>query len=467
MFSDMKATLLVALVITVGLWIGAGYYFTSRISEIETRTTEIQSRYLQAQVELSTIRTQILLGSTYMRDALLDPDADAQTYRRQLDEVYAGIETALANYVPVQDTPLEREGIARLRTQVADFRSSVQSVLEGGPTRDPRKAVGLIRTVVVPKRELAIRVSEEVRTLNRASLVQQQQDVAEIYAETQRQLWQSLGIALALSLAVGLAAALRAGSLENILRHQKDVETRTARELQELSARLITVQEDERRVIARELHDEVGQMLTAMKVELALAQQAVEAGTAGSGVLGSARTMADTALVTVRDLSRLLHPAVLDDLGLSAAIDNYLRSFGDRYRLRVSFERKGGDERLAPEIEAAAYRIVQEALTNIARHARATSCRVTLERVASRLALVVDDDGVGFPTVPLTHPTGLGLIGMRERATSVGGSIQFLSAPGGGARVMVDLPARPRVSNLAASTDTGSIPLTAAAVVDG
>ena len=464
----MKATLLLALVITVGLWIGAGYYFMHRIGETEMRTAAVQARYMQSQEQLSTVRAQILLGSVLVRDALLDPDADLDQYRQELDITYRALDDSLALYVPVLDTQPQRERLARLRAQIADFRQSTLRVMAEGKGRDPRQALGLLRTVVVPKRELVIEVSEQVQALNRTAFFQQQDEVAAIYTDSQRQLWQSLGAALAISLAIGLIAASRAGQLENVLRRQKDVETRTARELQDLSAKLITVQEDERRSIARELHDEVGQLLTAVKVELSLAQQAVDSGEAGTAVLAGARTMADTALVSVRDLSRLLHPAVLDDLGLPAAVDWYLREFGGRYRLRTSLERLGPDERLAPELEAAAYRIIQEALTNITKHARATTCRVTLDRQDARLFVQIDDDGVGFSQVPLTQPTGLGLIGMRERATGVGGTVQFLSAPGGGARVSVDLPARPvRTEPAGAAVSAAPAPLGHPMVVDG
>src|SRR4029079_6133417 len=133
-------------------------------------------------------------------------------------------------------------------------------------------------------------------------------------------------------------------------------------------------QEEERRTIARELHDEVGQLLTAIKVELAIAQRAIQTDGASPEVLQDARSMTDNALHTVRDLSRLLHPALLDDLGLPTAVTFYLRAFAKRQGVRAELEQDGMDARLSPEIETAAYRIIQEALTNVARHARAAEC---------------------------------------------------------------------------------------------
>jgi signal transduction histidine kinase len=150
----------------------------------------------------------------------------------------------------------------------------------------------------------------------------------------------------------------------------------------------------------------------------------------------------------VRDLSRLLHPAVLDDLGLQAAIEWYLTSVARRHEIRTEASFEGLDERFAPEIEAAFYRIVQEALTNVVKHARATTCRVHLHRQAANVMLTLEDDGAGFdPSHPHdeAEPRGLGLIGIRERVRQLGGSVSVESEPGRGTRITAVLPARPRV----------------------
>ena len=163
-----------------------------------------------------------------------------------------------------------------------------------------------------------------------------------------------------------------------------------------MSAQLITAQEEERRSIARELHDEVGQVLTAIKVELAVAERAIDAGGGDVRLLHDARSITEGALTTVRDLSHLLHPALLDDLGLPAAVEWYFEGFGKRHDIRAEVLHDDMDERLAPEIEASAYRIVQEALTNVAKHARATACRVYLQRLPHTVLITVEDNGVGL-----------------------------------------------------------------------
>ena len=107
---------------TFGIWLVAGYYFTKRISDAESRAAAIDTRYMQAQELLSTVRAQVLLGSVYVRDALLDPNPATSEYRRQLEDTYAGVDRALQEYVPVLDSAAERERVARLRREIDEFR---------------------------------------------------------------------------------------------------------------------------------------------------------------------------------------------------------------------------------------------------------------------------------------------------------------------------------------------------------
>ena len=133
----------------------------------------------------------------------------------------------------------------------------------------------------------------------------------------------------------------------------------------------MSAQEEERRTIARELHDEIGQVLTVIKMELSHAQRHIASGGGSADLLDDARSITDRALHAVRDISHFLHPPLLDDLGLSAAVDWYVQSINKRHELRVEFTSQNMTARLPSEIEVALYRIVQEGLTNVLRHARA------------------------------------------------------------------------------------------------
>jgi signal transduction histidine kinase len=442
----IKAALALGFGLTFGIWLVAGYYFTGRIAETEARAAAVNARYMQAQELLSNVRAQVLLGSVYVRDALLDPHPATAEYRRQVEATYGAVTQALRQYVPILDSSTERERVGRLQNEIDEFRQTMLQVLATDSTRWPSDARVLLRTQVVPKRETVIRVSEDVQALNRSAFVQQQREVAAIYSASQRQLWESLGLSLLASFGVALLAAFYAGRLENRLRLQRVLDEQHAQDLQELSAKLITAQEEERRSIARELHDEVGQVLMAIRVELAVAQRAIEATGAHTGILDDVRSITEGAVTTVRDLSHLLHPALLDDLGLPAAVEWYIRGFSRRHDIRAEVLHDRMDERLAPELEASAYRIIQEALTNIAKHARATTCRVYLQRLPTTVLVTIEDDGAGFDEREVSRAgarAGIGLIGIRERAKQLRGTVRLESAPGRGTRLTLELPARP------------------------
>jgi signal transduction histidine kinase len=440
----LKAALLLGFGLTLGLWVFTGYDIASRVTAMQEEATQVTTRYMRAQDLLSSMRAQVLLGSVYVRDALLDPDPETiEGYRRRLTDVYSDIDRALAQYVPVLDSPTERQRLDDLRHELEAFRATILDVLATDRTRWPTEARLLLNQRVMPRREALIRLSEDVQALNRRTYIEQQNHVASVYAAAQRATWQRLGLALAASLGIVLMATLYATRLERRLHEQRARDLQNTRELQRLSAKLITAQEEERRAIARELHDEIGQVLTAMKVELAHARRQLEAHGTGAGTLNAAQAIADSALHSVRDLSRLLHPSVLDDLGLPAALESYIHGFRQRHGFRVDFDAEGMEERLPSSVEAAAYRIVQEALTNVVKHAAASACRVSLRHHEDTLVITVEDNGRGFANVSdrRTEPRGLGLIGVRERAAHLNGRVTFDRSAEGGARVRVELPA--------------------------
>lgn len=450
----IKAALLVGFSLTLGLWAFTGYDFARRMAAVEDESAAIAARYMQAQEQLAGVRAQVLLASVFVRDALLDPAPDeAGLYARQLEASYEAIDRALDGYEPVHGTPPERERLAQLRDEIDNFRTTTMNVLAAKRREPGADARTLLNREVVPRREAAVRVSEDVQALNRSAFIQHQTDITRLHRLAERQTWQRLGLALLGSLAIALLATVYAGHLESRLWRQMAENDRHTRALQHLSTRVIGAQELERRTIARELHDEVGQLLTAMKVELAMAQRAVDADRAAPGLLDEARTIADGALHTVRDLSQLLHPALLDDLGLAAAVDWQAATFTRRHGVPVHVAQEGLGERLPPETELAAYRIIQEALTNVARHARATRCDVRIRRLPSSLEIIIEDNGVGFEPVSVERGDpgrGLGLLGMRERATQLDGELSLHSTPGAGTRVHVRLPLHPAAAGASA-----------------
>jgi signal transduction histidine kinase len=460
----IRVVLFVGFGLTLGLWLFAGFQFTRQMAAVEAEATAVNIRYMRAQELLATVRAQILLGSVYVRDSLLSSDpAVIEDNRRRLAETYRAINAALSQYVPVLDSPVdERDEIANLGREIEEYRITMERVLASTPSPSPRVARRLLNEEVVPRREQVIDLSEEVQALNRSTFVRQQDIVGRLYRSTQQQTWRQLGLVLAVSLGIALLAALYSGRLERRIRQHTATEIAARTELQHLSARLLSVQEEERRGIARELHDEVGQALTALKVELAMAQRALVSEGRTVPPIESAKTIADGMLHVVRNLSHLLHPALLDDLGLLAAIEAYARDFGVRYGIAVDVVSAGAVRRLAPPVETAAYRIIQEALTNVARHSQASACRVRIACDANVLEILVEDNGVGFDVLSRSQNQpagGLGLLGIRERALEAGGQFELDSTIGGGTRLRVRMPARSREERLAPASDA-TVPIT-------
>ena len=444
----IKAAVFLGFALTVAVWAWSAYHLARQVAEVEEQSLAISERYKRGQALLSTIRTQLLVGSVDVRDALLDPDVtNAERYRHEIEDNYRTIDEALQRYIPVFDPLDEGDRIKQVRRDIDDFRATMLEVLATDSLSWPTNARVLLRDRILPKREVVMRAEDELQALNRNNYVQQQAAIAALNRATQGQVAQRFGIALVLSFGIAFIAVLYAGRLEKEIRLQNAREVENSRSLQRLSSQLIHVQEEERRHLSRELHDEVGQVLTAVKVELAVAQRAIDAAGGPPQALQNARTMADVALNTVRDLSHLLHPALLDDLGLPAAIDGYLRGFGERHGVGVQLLCDRMDERLVPEIEVAAYRIVQEALTNVAKHAQARTCRVYLQNLPNAILITVEDDGVGFDpkdTGQAATPAGLGLVGIRERILELGGTLRIDAAIGTGTRLTAELPARMR-----------------------
>jgi signal transduction histidine kinase len=438
----MKAALVLGFSLTLGVWLFTGYDISRRMSTLQDEIAGLNARYTRAQDLLSTVRAQVLLGSVYVRDALLDPAPDA--VKLSLDRLALtskAMDDALAQYRPVFGSDVERDRVERLRREVLEFRTTMNSVLATPAERWATDARLLLNTRVVPRRETVIRVSEDVQALNRQAFVEQQLRLGALYDAAERRTWQRLGLALGGSLGIALLATIYGTRLERRLQRQHEKERQNAADLQRLSAKLITVQEEERRAIARELHDEVGQVLTAIKMELSVAQRTIQAAGVPDRPLQSAQAITDSALHTVRDLSRLLHPAMLDDLGLAAAVRAYTQRFSERHSIRVDLSVEQMDARADRPVEAAAYRIIQESLTNIARHAGVTTCAVRLRQHESTLFVEITDTGKGFDSAArVDSATGLGLIGMRERAALLGGRFSVSGAAGKGTRVTAELP---------------------------
>jgi len=218
----------------------------------------------------------------------------------------------------------------------------------------------------------------------------------------------------------------------------------TMRQLQALSHRVLEAQEQERRRVALELHDELGQLLTAIKINLQLGERFKDR--APPDLYQENIRIVEDALRQVRSLATGLRPSMLDDLGLAPALKWMAEQSASRGGFEVRFHHERALERLAPEIETACFRIVQEALTNITRHAKASMVQIDLHHENGDMVLRVMDDGLGFDTAAMheraTTGASLGVLGMQERATLLGGQLRIHSEPGQGSTVELRCPWR-------------------------
>jgi signal transduction histidine kinase/DNA-binding response OmpR family regulator len=238
------------------------------------------------------------------------------------------------------------------------------------------------------------------------------------------------------ALAAPAATAIENARLFEQVRHGRE-------QLQALSRRLVEVQEAERRHIARELHDETGQALSSLLLGLSLLEREARDPTAVIARAVALEEMVDQMLENLHRLAMNLRPATLDHLGLTAALEQYIETFGNQHGLSTQFEMVGMEgERLPPAIEISLYRIVQEAMTNVIRHAQADRVDVLLEKRGDQIVTIVEDNGVGFDPEAARQSGRLGLFGMRERAEMLGGSLTIESAVGKGTTIFVEVPSR-------------------------
>jgi signal transduction histidine kinase len=220
---------------------------------------------------------------------------------------------------------------------------------------------------------------------------------------------------------------------------------RSAAEHQALSRRLVELQESERRQLSRELHDRVGQNLTALRINLDILQTAL--ASSGSGEVRArvddSAALLESTMDTIENVMSELRPPMLDDHGLAAALDWHASKFSMRTGIAVAVTGSEPAVRPAPQVEIALFRIAQEALNNVAKHARARHVEIALDHANGVCVMSVQDDGIGFDRVEASSDKpkpGLGMVTMRERAQAVGGRFEVQALPGRGTRLTVRVP---------------------------
>jgi signal transduction histidine kinase len=434
--------------VVFALWLVSVYEVVRSVRAAEEQTTMARRAFARGEEVLTMITTRVLLGSIYLRDALINPSIDGrEVYRRELAQIRADVEEALPQYLPLVDTPGEREQWERLRVELDNYWTSREVAFAMDP---PATASGLragaaaLQSRLVPARESILEIIHSLAGLERASIESHEEEAARFYLEGQQRVLWLATLALGAGILVAAGVSRHVSRLQGEIEQQRLAEAQNRHDLERLSARLVNAQEEERRSLARELHDAVGQALTAIKMEMGVALRGADVDSRTRESLEQARAIAESTLQSVRDLSQLLHPSMLDDFGLPDALRAYLRSVSGRSPIQTQLTLERMDDRLPQEIEVCVYRIVQEALTNVARHSGATVCTVSVIRREDALHVLIEDDGYGIGSDVLNGASaarrGLGLVGMRERAQALNGTFLIENRREGGTRVGVTLP---------------------------
>ncbi len=398
--------------------------------------TVMRKAFLTRLGALDQIRAQIYLSGTYVRDFLLAPDprsAGAQAAR--LGTLEREIRTAVDSYARSLE-PEERQPFASLQKEIEAYRQVLDRTLSWSDDERNKLRYPFYLDEVVPRRTAMLQIADRISEVNEEGLSRAEEKLALSSGALRRSLLLTFGITLAGGLSLAILTISFTIRLEQELQRRLQENADAKADLQELSSRLLRAQEDERRLLARELHDEVGQSLSAILMETGNAECAEERNELATH-LASIRTLAEKTANEVRDLALLLRPSMLDDFGLVPALNWHGREMGKRTGLKIVVSAEEALDQLPEEHTTCIYRMVQEAVNNAARHAHARTVEVVVKREAERVVFSVQDDGAGFDTRVVR---GLGLLGMEERVRRLGGQLRLDSQLGRGTRVSAELP---------------------------
>ncbi|PYR99433.1 MAG: hypothetical protein DMG16_18005 [Acidobacteria bacterium] len=422
--------ILVLLIFITGLGV------VSRATLLFNEVSTINTKFRRLSLDLERLRSDMFLAGTYVRDQLFDSESSpVEDRQNQFLNSRSTVEARL-NEISENVSPEQRAEFDQLRTEIEEYWKFVEPVFD--PDAETR-SVRAVRRALASRRDSVLAIATAIGSINEDA-VQQRRRVVET---AQNDLIQYTRRMTLLSSLLGLIVAAAAGYGNHLLQKQADQQRlkteRAERELRSLSSQLVHAQEHERRTISRELHDEVGQTLTGLGIELSNLEH-LRDGAAAEFVshVADAKRLTEETLRTVRNIAMGLRPSMLDDSGIAPAVRWQALELSRRTGIPVELQIEGDLGGLGDEGRTCLYRVVQEALTNCARHAEAKTIQITMQAQKDTVCLSIRDDGVGFDTSRAR--TGLGLIGIEERVKELGGSLAVQSWPNRGTLLRVEIP---------------------------
>jgi len=408
----------------------------------QTRTVSATSAALRKESRdrdalLDQLRSDIYRSATLVRDYMLERDnTRAENQRSELQRIRIRVEDSLSRYESGAPQE-ERKAIQGLKQHAESYWSSLTPPLDWNRRARTGQGEFFLRDTIVPMRDELVQFVKQINELDERALNMAEERIQLVQTRFQSR----VNVLSILGLVLGSLLAII------VIRHVQRLSTEAAtsfdevlvarEDLRRLSDRLVSIQEEERRALSRELHDDLGQTMSAMLIELRKLESVVKDRSGHENEWASVRRMAEENVAKVRNMALLLRPAMLDELGLVPALRWQAREVARRTGLKVKLIADELNDDLPELNRTCIYRVVQEALNNCVKHAKATEVRVVIHRDGEGLAVSVQDNGVGFDP---EHNKGLGLLGMMERVSGLGGRSHVDSKPGRGTLLSTYFP---------------------------
>jgi len=401
-----------------------------KTQDIYVQLDQLNAHHRNVEARLRALRSDVHLSSIFVRDYLLDVARErAPEYRDQLAEFRR---TSVATLEDLRPLVGRDDQISSLQTKLAEYWATFDPLFDWTPSEKIMRSATFLRREVVPRREAILSIAQGIEELNNANLAAQSAEVASRHTalrdDLRRLTWQTV--------LLGLAVALIVVFRLRILEQRSD---EAEQHMRELSQQLVNTQEEERKSLSRELHDHVAQVLTGLRMELGRVERiAAPLDPRVGPAVAECKGLVDDMFNTVRGLALGLRPSMLDDFGLQAALEWHVRDFTGRSAMNVDLKMEGDFDVLPDKYRTCVYRVVQETLTNCARHAHAQNAKVSVHARDGHLQVSVTDDGVGVNSI--RRRNGLGLRGIDERVRELEGTMAIAREPDGGTTVAVQLP---------------------------
>jgi signal transduction histidine kinase len=405
---------------------------------IETSDAQIRRDFLYRERTLEQARTGLYESGNIVRDYILGgSDRNAQArLRQEFQSIRDATNAALSSCIESLP-PSGREPFQHLAVELQNYWSALDPIFESDAKEPHKRSDSFLRSGVQSQHATVLVIAKEVSAVNQSGLEEGERRIAAVFARFRSRLQAVIVFAFGLGLILASATIVYTSRLEKRVEEKYKESLQAQRELKKLSKRLVDAQEQERRAISRELHDEVGQSLSALLMDVERLSAILSKDGEYRQALENIKTLAENSVTEVRNMSLLLRPSMLDDLGLVAALEWQAREVSKRTGMLVGLVEENVSDSLPEEHKTCVYRIVQEALNNCSKHAYAKHVQVTIRQKPGRLSLTIQDDGKGFDP---GRARGLGLVGMTERVSQLNGNLKVDSVAGRGTSLHVDLP---------------------------